>query len=86
MAAKKFLVEVAGNWAGSTGGWRPAVCGVMNQTGKDDREASTFTTLAAARAMRDQLRDVADDHERAHCWDRAEFRVRVLDLEGGAER
>jgi hypothetical protein len=25
-------------------GWRPAICGTLNQTGQDDTEASTFSS------------------------------------------
>ena len=37
-----YRIEVHGNWAGSSGSWRPAISGTLNQTGEDDESASTF--------------------------------------------
>ena len=37
----KKQVQVRGEFAGSVGGWRPAITGTLNQTGLDDAEAST---------------------------------------------
>lgn len=37
-----FQIQVRGSFGGTTGGWRPAVTGTLNQTGRSDAEASTF--------------------------------------------
>lgn len=44
IGAMSYRVEVRGTFGGATGGWRPAITGTLNQTGKSDAEASTFQT------------------------------------------
>lgn len=43
---EQFRLECRGGcWGGYIGvGWRPAICGTLNQTGQDDTEASTFSS------------------------------------------
>lgn len=41
-AAPRYLVQVRGAFGGSAGGWRPGITGTLNQTGHDDRIASSF--------------------------------------------
>ena len=43
-----FRIEVSGEWAGSVGGWRPAIAGALNATGRSDEKASTFETREEA--------------------------------------
>lgn len=42
-ATRRVQIQVSGEWAGTSGGWRPAIDGTLNQTGEDPAEASTFT-------------------------------------------
>lgn len=51
----RFRVEVRGEWAGVTGGWRPAVDGTVNATGRPRDEASLFDSYLAAREAVDVL-------------------------------
>ena len=50
----RYRIEVHGEWAGMVGAWRPAISGTLNQTGRDDVEASTFDTRdeAETRALK----------------------------------
>jgi len=41
--SKAVTLEVSGEWAGTIGGWRPAVSGSLNQTNESDEHASLFT-------------------------------------------
>jgi len=43
-----YQVQVKGEWAGSEGGWRPAIDGTLNQTGRPAAQASTFPTMDEA--------------------------------------
>lgn len=45
-----YQIQVRGEWAGSVGGWRPAVSGSVNQTGLSDEHASTFASEIEAEA------------------------------------
>jgi hypothetical protein len=49
-----YQVQVRGEWGGSVGGWRPAITGTLNQTGRDDAWASTADTHEEAQATLDQ--------------------------------
>lgn len=54
----KVRLEVHGEWAGSVDGrlyWRPAVTGTLNQTGKDDYDASEFSSRDEAYAFYEQF-------------------------------
>lgn len=39
--ANRYRVEVRGTFGGSIGGWRPAITGTLNQTGRSDEDASS---------------------------------------------
>jgi hypothetical protein len=75
----RYQVQVSGPWAGSVGGWRPAVDGTMNQSGRPAAEASTFATEDEAEEVMAQCQDEADeDAIRSGDEDRADdtsFRV-----------
>jgi len=67
--ANSYRVEVRGSFGGTVGGWRPAITGTLNQTGRSDEEASRFansdeadeavTLCVAEGARREDLRIVA---------------------------
>jgi hypothetical protein len=50
---KRFQIQVQGEWAGTTGGWRPGIAGTLNQTGQPDHRASTVDTVAEAFALQE---------------------------------
>lgn len=51
-----FQIQVRGEWAGTVGGWRPAVAGTLNQTSMSDESASTFEWLDdATRFVREHI-------------------------------
>lgn len=63
-----YRVEVRGTF----GGWRPAITGTLNQTGKSDAEASTVETYADAEKLYESaLVEMDNDDERA----RASLRI-----------
>jgi hypothetical protein len=56
-------LQVSGAWAGTSGGWRPAVSGTLNQSTLSDESASEFESRAAAVAFYEQfvLPELPDD-------------------------
>lgn len=44
-----YRIEVRGEWGGTTGHWRPAITGTLNQTDGDDATASTFASGSSVR-------------------------------------
>jgi hypothetical protein len=50
-----YQIQVTGEWGGSVGGWRPAITGTLNQTGREDAWASTEDTREAAEATLDAV-------------------------------
>lgn len=77
--AVRFRLEVYGDWAGITSGWRPAIDGTVNLTGENPQHASTFNTLAEAEeaweACQSEGADqlvivrVCDDEKCEECWE-----------------
>jgi hypothetical protein len=63
-ACARYHVQVRGDFAGSTGGWRAGVAGTLNQTGLGDDEASTFATHAAAEDALAMVREAGADEAR----------------------
>jgi hypothetical protein len=55
IVAAAFQIQVTGEWAGTLGGWRPAIAGTVNQTGESDAAASTFTTHDEASIALDRV-------------------------------
>jgi hypothetical protein len=51
----QYRVEVRGEWGGMVGGWRPAITGILNQTGRDDDAASTTDTHEEAAMLLDEV-------------------------------
>ena len=47
-ALARHRVEVRGPFGGTDGGWRPAITGTLNQSGKSDEHASTLDTESEA--------------------------------------
>lgn len=66
---RRWVVQAKGDWAGQTGGWRPAIDGTINQTGRSAEEASTFTNRGEAfRALDLCLRENIDGTAKFRVW------------------
>jgi len=76
-----FQVQVTGEWAGVSGGWRPAVSGTLNETGRDDTWASTSDTREEAQDTLEYvlLPELGTDPEDGDPRDRAP-RFRIIEI------
>lgn len=60
----RYRVEVRGEFGGAVGGWRPAICGTLNQSGLSDAKASTFDDADdAEEALAVVLAEGADEED-----------------------
>lgn len=63
VAAKTYQIQVRGNFGGTSGGWRPAITGTLNRTGRGDAEASTFAGEIPEDVTDMVCNELADDAE-----------------------
>ncbi len=49
--ASKFQVQARGEFGGTSGGWRPAITGTLNQTSLSDADASTTESYGEAQEL-----------------------------------